>query len=147
VQANAYEGEPVGGRVTFVGRAIDTQSRTLPIEVSFDNSGMALRPEMVVRLEVSRAVLDDVIALPLGAIVRDERGTGVLVVAPDSAQGNALVARYRAVELGPSSGGRTVITSGLEPGDQVVASGRAAINEGERVRVSDTAPVAALLRR
>ena len=142
--------EPRGGQVSFVGRSLDPQTRTLPIEVTFDNGDGALRPEMVVRLTLSRAAMDDVIALPLSALLRDERGTGVLVVTQDRAQNNAHVARYRAVELGPTSSGRAVITSGLRPGEQVVAAGRTAVGEGERVRVarevSSTSPAAATQR-
>ena len=64
---------------------MDTESRTFPIEVALANVETPLRPAMVVNLQVSRAVLDGVIALPLGAILRDERGTSVFVAREDSA--------------------------------------------------------------
>ncbi|MDX1420518.1 MAG: efflux RND transporter periplasmic adaptor subunit [Rubricoccaceae bacterium] len=126
----AYEGEPIGGRVSFVGRAVNPQSRTFPIRVTLQSAEVPLRPEMVVALEVSRAVLEDVIALPLQAIVRDERGPGVLVVSESE---GATVAERRAVDLGPSSNGLTVIEAGLAAGDLVIASG--GVTEGDRVRV------------
>jgi membrane fusion protein (multidrug efflux system) len=134
VEAHVAGGEARGGRIVFVGQAVDPDTRTFPIEVGLDNTAGALRPSMVVRMAVSRAVLADVLTLPLGAVVRDERGTGVLVVAADS--GGAQVARYRPVVLGPSGGGRVVVAEGLRAGDAVIASGRSGVNEGDRVRIA-----------
>ncbi|NNF58100.1 MAG: efflux RND transporter periplasmic adaptor subunit [Rhodothermaceae bacterium] len=140
VQPSSYTGEPLGGRVVFVGRAIDTQSRTFPIEASLSNVETPLRPDMVVSLEVSRAVLSDVITLPLSALVRDERGISVYVV--DEA---STVAR-KVVELGPSSGGQAVIAEGLVVGDRVIVTGQTTVTEGDRVRVVEgDASVAALM--
>src|SRR5690606_3115678 len=134
IRPNAYDGEPLGGRVTFVGRAVDPQSRTLPIEVALSNVEAPLRPEMVVSLQVSRAVLEDVIALPLGAILRDERGPSVFVAREDT---TGLVARYQPVELGPTSGGRVVVTAGLEPGDRVLVAGQTTVADGDRIRIAE----------
>src|SRR5690606_13103323 len=127
VVPNAYGGEPLGGRVTFVGRAVDPQSRTFPIEVAIEASETPLRPEMVVSLEVSRAVMEEVIALPLSAIVRDERGTSVYVVREDTSAAGALVAARQPVELGPTSGGSVVVTAGLELGARGIATGQSTV--------------------
>ena len=93
-----------------------------------------LRPAMVVNLQVSRAVLDGVIALPLGAILRDERGTSVFVAREDSA---GLAARYQPVELGPTSGGQVVVLGGLEPGDRVLVAGQTTVADGDRIRIAE----------
>jgi membrane fusion protein (multidrug efflux system) len=135
---SAYDGEALGGRVTFVGRAVDPQSRTFPIEVALGGAEVPLRPEMVVRLEVSRAVLEGVIALPLGAIVRDERGASVYVVREDTTGAGGLVAARQPVVLGPTAGSSVVISSGLEPGARVIATGQSTVTEGDRVRVVET---------
>ncbi len=56
---------------------------------------------MVVRLNVTRDVLDGVIVVPTEAVVRDERGTSVFVVSNDT---SGTVASRRVVELGPNAG-------------------------------------------
>src|SRR5690606_23139837 len=112
VRPSAYDGEPLGGRVTFVGRAVNPESRTFPIEVALAAAETPLRSEMVVSLEVSRAVMEGVLAVPLGAVVRDERGTSVYVVREDTS--GALVAARQPVDLGPTAGGSVVVASGLE---------------------------------
>lgn len=135
VTPNAYTVEPRGGRVSFVGLAIDEGSRTFPIEVSVENADRALKPSMVVRLEVTRDVLEGAISVPQAAVVRDERGTSVFVAVP--APGAGTVAARRVVELGPSSGDEVVITSGVEAGDRIIVSGQAGLAEGDFVRIDE----------
>ncbi len=137
VSPNAYAVEPRGGRVSFVGGAIETASRTFPIEVAVENADRTLKPSMVVRLAVTREVLQDVIVVPTEAVVRDERGTSVFVAATDTA---GTVARRQMVELGPDAGTTVVVRSGLDAGDKVIVSGASDLTEGERVRVSGTRP-------
>jgi membrane fusion protein (multidrug efflux system) len=125
--------EERGGRIVFLGQAVDPDTRTLPIEVGLDPSAGALRPAMVVRLQVARSSMANVLTVPTGAVVRDERGTGVLVVARDS---SGTVARYRRVTLGPTGGGVVVVSDGLEPGDLVLTTGQSMASDGDRVRIS-----------
>lgn len=135
VNPTAYTAEARGGRVVFVGAAINPESRTFPIEVTVDNSDGALRTDMVVQMSVTRSVITDALVLPQDAVVRDERGTSVFVVAETD---SASVARRRSVELGASSGGRVVVASGLESGDRVVVSGQGELADGDPVRVERT---------
>ena len=103
--------------------------------MSVENADRSLKPSMVVRLNVTRDVLRDVIVVPTEAVVRDERGTSVFVVGQDTA---GTVAQRRPVELGPDAGETVVVRSGLDAGDRVVVSGASALTEGERVRVTGT---------
>ena len=137
ITPNAYEAESRNGRVTFVGSAINTQSRTFPIEVAVENAGGQLRPAMIVRLFVTRDVLDEAIVVPQEALVRDERGTSLYVAAP---QENGRIAERRPVTLGPQSGGYVVVEEGLRTGDEIIVSGQASLAEGDRVRVTERRP-------
>jgi membrane fusion protein (multidrug efflux system) len=132
IEPTAYGIPAQRGTVTFVGAAIDPQSRTFPIEVRPASAAGALKPAMVVRLAVSRSTLDDALVVPLGAVERDERGPSVFVVAGEAGD---LVVERRPVELGASAGGRTVVTAGLQPGDRVIVSG--GISEGDLVRIEE----------
>jgi RND family efflux transporter MFP subunit len=131
----AYDAEPRGGRVTFVGLAVDPQSRTFPVEIAVANDDRTLKPEMVVRLELTRSVLRDAITVPTEAVVRDERGESVFVVEEDSA-GVPRAAR-RPVELGPTSGTEVVLTAGVRPGERIIVSGQSGLAEGDRVRITE----------
>ena len=137
VVPSAYEAEARGGRVTFVGMAVDPQSRTFPVEIAVENADRTLKPEMVVRLELTRSVLRDAITVPTEAVLRDERGESVFVVEEDSAGVPRAV--RRAVELGPTSGTEVVLTSGVRPGQEIIVSGQSGLAEGDRVRVTERA--------
>ena len=142
IQPTAYGLPELSGTVSFVGSAIDPQSRTFPIEISIDNREGTLKPAMIAKLFVTRSVLDDVLAIPLVAIVRDERGASVFVAVP--AEGGAYIAERRAVETGPASDGRVVVTDGIEAGDRVVVAGQTQIADGDLVRLAETTGLSAL---
>jgi membrane fusion protein (multidrug efflux system) len=142
IQPTAYGLPEMSGSVTFVGSAINPQSRTFPIEISIDNRDGTLKPAMVTKLFVTRSVLDDVLAVPLAAIVRDERGASVFVAVPS--EGDRYVAERREIETGPASDGRVVVTDGIEAGDRVVVAGQTQIADGDVLRLSQTTGLSAL---
>jgi RND family efflux transporter MFP subunit len=128
-----YGGAVQSVAVTFVGRTIDPDTRTFPIEIEVPNPDDRLKPEMVVRVSVPRARFDSVLVVPRSAVVRDETGTHAYVaVQTDS----ALVAQKRAVALGASYAERTVVTSGLASGDRVIVAGQDDVAPGDRVRIA-----------
>jgi membrane fusion protein (multidrug efflux system) len=141
IQPTAYGLPEMSGTVTFVGSAIDPQSRTFPIEISIDNRAGALKPAMIAKLFVTRSELDGVLAVPLAAIVRDERGASVYVAVP--AEGDTYLAERRAITTGSSSDGQVVVTDGLEAGDRVVVAGQTQIADGDRLRISERTDLAA----
>ncbi|MEL6769462.1 MAG: efflux RND transporter periplasmic adaptor subunit [Bacteroidota bacterium] len=151
IAPTAYGLEDLRGSVSFVGSAINPQNRTFPVEVELDNRNGTLKPAMVTKLFVTRSVLDNVLAVPLAAIVRDEVGASVYVAVPEAeAKGGERLytAERRRVALGPQASGRVVVNDGLQPGDRVIVSGQTQIATGDRVRVvgQDEQSVAALRR-
>ena len=118
--------------VTFVGNTIDPESRTFPIEVTVSNDDRTLKPEMGVKLRVTRAVLDSTLVIPRTAVLRDETGTHVYVV--DRSDTTA-VARNRNIVLGPETGGRVVADSGLAAGDEIIIVGQNNVSPGAPLEV------------
>ncbi|MEM6326270.1 MAG: efflux RND transporter periplasmic adaptor subunit [Bacteroidota bacterium] len=135
IEPTAYNAEPRGGRVTFVGTAVNPASRTFPIEIAVDNSDRQLKPDMVVRLQVARDVLEEAIVVPQEAVVRDERGTSVFIAVTD--EGGRTVAERRPVELGPASGEQIVLASGVSAGDRIIVSGQTSLADGDLLRVTE----------
>jgi RND family efflux transporter MFP subunit len=118
--------------VTFVGNTIDPESRTFPIEVTVSNEDRTLKPEMGVKLRVTRAVLDSTIVIPRTAVLRDETGTHVYVV---DRSDTTTVARNRDIVLGPETGGRVVADSGLAAGDEVIIVGQNNVSPGAPLEI------------
>ncbi|HEX7070569.1 MAG TPA: efflux RND transporter periplasmic adaptor subunit, partial [Rhodothermales bacterium] len=132
------------GRVSFVGSAIDADSRTFPIEIALDNAGRDLKPEMVAQVMVTRENLTGATVVPRDAVLRDELGTAVFVVKREG--GAKATAERRSVTTGAAYGNRVVITSGIEPGDEIVTAGQTTLTDGDLVLVvaRNEQPVASL---
>jgi len=118
---------------TFVGNAIDPESRTFPIEVTVQNEDGRLKPSMGVNLRVTRAVLDSTLVIPRSAVIRDEMGTHVYVA---DRSDSTVVARNRDLVLGPATGGRVVADSGLAAGDEVIIVGQNNVSPGAPLEVA-----------
>ena len=124
ITVNAYPGEHFRGRVTYVASVLDKDTRSIPARIEVDNKDGRLKPEMFATATIESAV-------PV------ETRTPVLTVADDAivlmqGQPNVFVfenERYvqRAIDPGERLGNRTVVKSGLKPGEQVVSAGTYAL--------------------
>lgn len=128
-----YGGEVRTANVTFVGRAIQPDTRTFPIEVEIDNADGRLKPEMVAALSVTRSEVDDALVVPRTAVVRDELGTHLFIANPVD---SVAVAEKRDIVLGPSYGEKAVVRSGLTAGEQVIVAGQTNVAPGDTVDVT-----------
>jgi multidrug efflux pump subunit AcrA (membrane-fusion protein) len=70
----------------------------------------------------------------VSAIVKSSRAGAYAVFVADGPDDEA-TARARDVTLGPISGNRVAVASGLKVGDRVVVSGASLLVDGDRVRV------------
>jgi len=129
----AYEEGDRNAAISFVGSVINPQSRTFTVEVAMDNSSGVLKPAMIADLKITRRVLADQIVIPQTAILRDENGSSVYV-ATNGPTGR--IAQRRAIELGPSYAGQTVVVRGLEAGDEIITAGQMSVTEGDRIEVT-----------
>jgi len=120
------------GRLAFVGNTIDPASRTFSIEVEIANPERRLKPEMVAKVFVVRERLTDVLVAPRSAISRDEDGLDAYTVTRTD---SGAVVQSRRVTLGPASGNRVVVRSGLSPGDELITVGQSDVATGDRVEV------------
>lgn len=116
------------GRVSRFAPALEATTRSLEVELAFENPDGALKPGMYGRatLEIDR--LEDAIVVPPRAVVRrGEIGTA-FVVRDD-------VARELPLALGRTlPDGRVEVRSGLSEGDVLITLGRDLVRDGVEVR-------------
>ena len=114
----AFPGQPVQGRVTALLPALDDAARALRVRVELPNKDGRLRPGLSAQVSLKGGGVESALRVPTEAVIRTGRRAIVIVA---EAEG-----RYRPVEvvLGPESGNDTVILSGLDEGQRVVASGQ-----------------------
>lgn len=113
------------GRVTSVGAVVERNTRTVKVRMILPNPERVLRPGMFATVRVMGAGTDQQVGtalyVPSTAVQRDEAATIVFVsVGPREFE-------RRVVELGPESGGFTLVRRGLAPGEKVVTTGSLAL--------------------
>jgi len=106
------------GRIAYVAAALDPSTRTLQARIETSNPGEKLKKDMYVVATVNAGKISNAIALPDSAVLRDAENQPFVY----AAAGSSHFAR-RQVTLGESLNGRTQITSGLKPGEQVIGNG------------------------
>ena len=117
IQTDTYP-EVFHGRIAYVAASLDPSTRTLQARIETNNPGEKLKKDMYVVATVNAGTIQNAIALPDAAVLRDsENQPFVYVEAPANQFGR------RSVTLGESLNGQTEITSGLKAGDQVVGNG------------------------
>jgi multidrug efflux system membrane fusion protein len=115
------------GTLKTLDNQIDTTTGTLKLRAEFANEDDSLFPNQFVNVELLVDTLHDATVVPTSAIQRGAPGTFVYLVNPDS------TVAVRPVTLGPSSGERVAIQTGLAPGDRVVVDGADKLRNGARV--------------
>ncbi|KTG16584.1 MULTISPECIES: efflux RND transporter periplasmic adaptor subunit [unclassified Guyparkeria] len=130
MRVDGIPGRTFEGTVDFVYPELDPQSRTLRVRLAFDNEDGQLRPNQFAEVTLTPEKTPPVLAVPATAIIPAPSGARVVVRTGEG--------RFRpvAVETGAEAGGYTEIVSGLEPGEQVVASGQFLIDSESSVQAA-----------
>lgn len=131
VRSPAWPDVEFAGHVAQVDVAADRETRTWPFEVEVPNPGLRLRPEIAVDVAIESDEERRVLALPLGAVLRDSEERPFCFVARGPA--SPLRAERRPVELGDVVGDRVVVAAGVELGERVVVRGQHFIHDGDAV--------------
>ncbi len=117
IQTDAYP-DVFTGKISYIGAALDPNTRTLQARVETQNPKEKLKKDMYVSVVLHAGTIKDALAVPDSAVLRNnDNEPFVYVDQGDDKFGERLV------KLGQSSEGKIQITSGLKPGDRVVADG------------------------
>jgi membrane fusion protein (multidrug efflux system) len=125
------------GEITYISELADEHTRTSRLEITVDNREHVLRAGQIVRACLTRRVLNDVVMIPLGAVIPLENGKVVYLA---DSEGRA---ERREVELGFIKGRSVQILSGLAEGDRLIVAGHRFVGPGQPVsviNVADEAP-------
>jgi cobalt-zinc-cadmium efflux system membrane fusion protein len=117
IQTDTYP-EVFHGRIAYVAPSLDPNTRTLQARIETNNPGEKLKKDMYVVATVNAGTIQNAIALPDAAVLRDTENQPFVYAAASANQFGR-----RTVTLGESLNGKTEIISGLKPGDRVVGNG------------------------
>jgi multidrug efflux system membrane fusion protein len=119
------------GELKTLDNQIDTTTGTLKLRAEFANEDEILFPNQFVNIKLLVDVLHDTTIVPTSAIQRGAPGTFVYLVNTDN------TVTVRPVMLGPTSGDRAAVQSGLWAGDLVVIDGADQLRNGARITLHD----------
>jgi membrane fusion protein, heavy metal efflux system len=117
IQTDTYP-EVFYGRIAYVAASLDPNTRTLQARIETNNPRGKLKKDMYVVATVNAGMIQNAVALPDAAVLRDSENQPFVYAAASANQFGR-----RSVTLGESLNGKTEIISGLKPGDQVVGNG------------------------
>ncbi len=118
----------VTGKVARFSDRLDTDTRTMHVEVDVANPKLELVPGMYADATLVLDAAKDAVIAPVQAIDRTETGARAIVVSGDGRAPGTI--EERKVTLGLEADDRVEITRGLKAGDLVVVGSRAQLKPG-----------------
>ena len=117
------------GKIDFVDVVVDRSTDTMLVRAQVANPKEFLVPDQFVRVAVAGDTPQEKIVIPQAALIADQEGTYVFVVA----DGKAAVKRLK---VGEEVGTGVAVESGLAPGDLVIVTGTQTLRPGSPVAPS-----------
>ena len=118
----------VEGTVTAIAPKADSTTMGYPVEITVANPDGEIKPGMTVKINLVTETLQNVIAVPVDAVI-DKDGQHIVYIVEDSK------AKEIYVETGVSNDSQVEITKGLEAGQSIVVEGNRLLSDGQQVQV------------
>jgi len=126
----SYPGRFFHGTVSRLSPVLDPVTRTLEVRVRIDNPAQALKPGMFAEARLLLRQEQQIVRVPLAALVDRPEGQVAFVVREGKA-------RQAAVRLAFVQEDFAAVESGLAAGDRVVVVGQQNLNDGDEVTVAE----------
>jgi len=138
---DAYGDKVFSGKITAINSLVDQNSRNIQIQATLPNADTQLRPGMYARVKVLQPETQEVIAVPSSSIHYAPYGDSVFIVTQMKSEDGKTYkgVKEQFVKLGQSKGDLTAITSGVNPGDELVTSGVFRLKSGAPIIVNNQA--------
>jgi membrane fusion protein (multidrug efflux system) len=119
----------ITAKVSVTGKVIDPNSRSFYIEAELpsDNS---FRANQIAVVQIQDYSNKGAITIPVNTLQTDEQGKFVLVAVNENGK---LVAHKRTVTMGKMYDDKLEVTSGLQPGDQIITEGFQGLYDGQLI--------------
>ncbi len=118
------------GRVAVLDNQVDSATGTIKLKATFPNDQLKLWPGGFLNVRLLVDLQKAVTTVPAAAVQRGPRGTFVFVINTDN------TVKRQTVKVGHEDENLSVITAGLNPGDQVVIDGAQRLNDTSKVAVA-----------
>lgn len=120
------------GTLAVVNNQINTTTGTIQLKADFPNQNLRLWPGQFVNARLLASTRQNGLIVPASVIQRGPEGTYAYVITANK------TAEMRPVKVAQIDGGRALIDSGLQAGEQVVVDGQYKLQPGARVAIQAT---------
>jgi len=127
VRVDAVHRSLVGKIVRFT-RDVSLATRTMETEIDVENKDLSLTPGMYANTTLELERRDNVLTIPVQAVIRNGNQSSVLIVDSQNK------VQTRNVTLGLQGSTLTEVKSGLQEGDRVITGGQSNYQAGETVK-------------
>jgi len=129
LQLKLADGQVYGemGTIVQAAKSLDNSTGKLVLKASFPNPNHLLLPNMFATVVSPGEKLKNAILVPSRAILQIMDKNFIYVVNADG------VVEQKAVELGGTTGGNTIVKSGLSAGDTIIVDGLTKVKNGVKV--------------
>lgn len=144
VRTDGLSGREFKGKLTAINSMVDTVTRNVGVQATFENPDHTLKPGMFVKVDVVLPEKGKTLVVPGSAVSYAPYGNSVFVVdkKKDPKTGKeSQILRQAFVRIGDARGDFVSVTEGLKAGDVVVSTGVFKLRNGMNVTINnDLAP-------
>lgn len=115
---------PEMGHISTIDRAVDQQTGTIKVRLSFDNKNDLLKPGMSTIVHVKNNSGSNSLLIPAKAIT-EQLGEFFVYLVGDSSK-----VTQQKVQIGQTIGSNVIVTGGLNAGQRIVVEGQQKLHEG-----------------
>ena len=141
VTADTHPNTVIEGVITAINPEVDAATRNIRVQATVPNPDEMLRPGMYVNVVVVLSVREDVLTIPVTAVLYAPYSDSAFVVesSKNGEKGDTgKVLRQQFVRLGEKRGDYITVLSGLEENEIVVSRGVFKLRNGQAVVVDNT---------
>ncbi|MBQ5858955.1 MAG: efflux RND transporter periplasmic adaptor subunit [Peptococcaceae bacterium] len=119
----------MSGTITEISKVMNAQTKNYPVTIALANKDDDLVAGMYAEVQVAVEHAEDVLVIPVDAIVYKEAKPVAFIAQADG------TVKEKALTLGINDGDNYVVTKGLQAGDQIVVKGNGNLVEGEPISI------------
>jgi len=121
---------PLPGHISVMDRAVDPQTGTIKVRLTFPNDKDMLKPGMNTTVRVKNTATKNATIIPHIAVNEQLGEFSVFVV------GDSSIVHQQIVELGTAIGDSIIVKEGLKDGEKIVVQGIQNLHDGAVVKVN-----------
>jgi RND family efflux transporter MFP subunit len=135
ISFNAYPGVEFTAKVVEISPVLDTSTRTMNAKLRLSPNDDRIHVGMYGRVKLITDSVNNVIVVPLGAIVQRDGKPYIFVVSSQKTESEPARVKLQSVSEGITVDSKTEITNGISAGDMIVVKGQSLLNDGSAVNI------------